>query len=295
MNEELVLTPGGYRPKSRVHLIESGHIARVTDDRIQTVDSSGKVLAELESIKSESHMKRVSKVTEKTNAVPAPGTGWIVDAVWRRPPGTKICYFTTTWLVPPAPSTQSGQLIYLFNGMQSGPGVDPPWILQPVLQWGISGAGGGNFWGVASWFATQSPGHSFNSPLTAVNPGDALLGIMELFSFDGGANYQYMSSFQINGNPVPDSVLTANPSFELTDSFQTLEAYNLTACTDYPNSDFTSMAGIVIDVYPGAPSADPQSQGSPAVLTWTAENRVTNCGQSTEVVGADLVNLHYHT
>ena len=51
------------------------------DDRKQSVDSSGKVLAELESLKSEPH----TEVTEKTKAVTAPPSNWIVDAVWKTP------------------------------------------------------------------------------------------------------------------------------------------------------------------------------------------------------------------
>lgn len=47
MSEELVITPGGVRPKSQVHSIAPGHILKVTDNRIQELDSSGRILNDL--------------------------------------------------------------------------------------------------------------------------------------------------------------------------------------------------------------------------------------------------------
>ena len=44
-------------------------------------------------------------------------------------------------------------------------------IYQPVLQWGVSAAGGGNSWAVASWYADGQGGHSFYSQLVPVNEG----------------------------------------------------------------------------------------------------------------------------
>src|ERR1051326_8061055 len=52
MPEELVLTPGGYRPKSMVHYIEPSHILdHAADGTLRKLDSSGKLLAELAVIK----------------------------------------------------------------------------------------------------------------------------------------------------------------------------------------------------------------------------------------------------
>jgi hypothetical protein len=64
------------------------------------------------------------------------------------------------WTVPPAPATQSGQTIYLFNGMQDS----VPMILQPVLQWGALQVGGGNSWTVASWYGADIAGSAFYTP-----------------------------------------------------------------------------------------------------------------------------------
>src|ERR1035438_9024047 len=51
-------------------------------------------------------------------------------------------------------------------------------IYQPVLQWGSSAAGGGNYWAVASWYADGQGGQAFYSSLVRVNPGQVLVGVM---------------------------------------------------------------------------------------------------------------------
>jgi len=42
---DLVLTPGGYRPRSLVHLIEQDHVINVEDGLIQQLHPSGTVVA----------------------------------------------------------------------------------------------------------------------------------------------------------------------------------------------------------------------------------------------------------
>ena len=84
-------------------------------------------------------------------------------------------FVCSTWTVPPAPSTDSGQTIFLFNGIQNyGTNYG---ILQPVLQWGPSAAGGGSYWSIASWYVT-SGGDAFHTTLIQVDEGDVLIGLM---------------------------------------------------------------------------------------------------------------------
>ena len=44
MTDTLVLTPGGYRPRSLVRLIEPGHILDGTGGRLRKLDLAGKVM-----------------------------------------------------------------------------------------------------------------------------------------------------------------------------------------------------------------------------------------------------------
>lgn len=63
-----------------------------------------------------------------------------------------ISSFATTWKVPAAPTTNHQQTIFLFNSIEPASGNA---ILQPVLQYGPSAAGGGSYWAVASWYVYQ--------------------------------------------------------------------------------------------------------------------------------------------
>jgi hypothetical protein len=161
-----------------------------------------------------------------------------------------ITYFSTIWTVPAAPSTQSGQLIYLFNALEDGLGND---ILQPVLQWGVSGSGGGNYWAVASWYVDSS-NHAFCTPATQVNVGDRLTGLITLaIQADGSLNY----TSQFVG--IAGTSLVAQGLSNLVQATETLEAYGVTGASDYPNTAQTPMTNI-----------DLRTAANPAVLHWNA-------------------------
>src|ERR1700735_749232 len=125
----------------------------------------------------------------KAGKVPALGSGWITYAYWNNSTGKPITSFRTNWVVPPVPATDSGQTIFLFNGIQNS-----TMIYQPVLQWGPSAAGGGNYWAVASWYADGQGGKSFYSSLVRVNPGQVLVGVMNETK-QSGTNFNYNCQF----------------------------------------------------------------------------------------------------
>jgi hypothetical protein len=143
MSEELVLTPGGFRPKSLVNAVEPGHglnllvdtgeLAKVelaTNKVIQTFAKPPGLQAQFAA--------HGPGGGPKGHLAPPPAAlpnGWQTYGWWDS--GAKsITYFSTAWIVPPAPSTSSGQIVFLFNGIQNtGANFG---ILQPVLQWGTS-------------------------------------------------------------------------------------------------------------------------------------------------------------
>ncbi|HYW48396.1 MAG TPA: hypothetical protein VE959_36365 [Bryobacteraceae bacterium] len=205
--------------------------------------------------------------------VPAFGSGWIVYTGWTNGTGNPISSFRTTWVVPPFPMTQSGQLLFLFNGIQNS-----SMIYQPVLQWGVSAAGGGNYWAVAagggnywavaSWYADGQGGPAFHSTLVKVNPGDTLVGVMTLSSHSG-SNFSYNCDFQ----GIANTGLPIQNVQELTWAVETLECYGITQCTDYPPVFGTAMTAIAMQT----------GSVTPAV-TWTPNNAHTECGQHVVVV-----------
>jgi hypothetical protein len=266
MASNLVLTPGGYRHPSLVHRVEPRHAVHFSEGktRLKNLDTSA--------------MIDLPEHKIQPGDVPGFGSGWIADAFWLNATGNPVTSFKTTWRVPPAPLTNSGQTIYLFNGID--PANPSQAILQPVLQWGPSHAGGGAFWSVASWYVLGNGQAFFTGPVQ-VNPGQVLVGVMTLTGQANGL-FSYQSEFQ----GIAETQLPVQNVPELVWCNETLEAYNITACSDYPATDLTAMQSIDLRTGNTTPTVD-----------WTPQDKVTDCGQHT-VVAIDSasggeVDLYY--
>jgi hypothetical protein len=261
---DLVLTPGGFRTSSLVHHIEPGSVVDGTKNQFKKLSREGTVLGELGALalKATDQPLMPLNVARNPSAVPALGSGWICYASWTEN-AKPVSLFTTTWIVPPAPTTQSGQTIFLFNGIQNS-----SMIYQPVLQWGPSAAGGGNFWAVAGWYADGQGGQSFYSSLVRVNPGQVLVGVM---TETGQSAQGFSYDCQFTG--IANTSLPIQNVQQLTWCIETLECYGIQQCSDYPATSRTSMGSIEI-----------QAGGSTVTPAWTAANSVTDCGQRAVVV-----------
>jgi hypothetical protein len=263
MKEELVLTPGGFRPKSQVQHIEPEHVLRMSSGgSLQKIHRpTGKIMADFGRI---AHRPENEPVMPKNVHIPALakgarapafGSGWISYAYWNNGTGHPITSFATTWVVPPEPSTQSGQTIFLFNGIQNS-----SMIYQPVLQFGPSAAGGGNYWAVASWYVDSAGGVANHSTLVRVNPGDQLMGLTTLTG-SGPSGFDYDCVFV----GIPNASLAIQNVEQLTWAAETLEAYGITASSDYPATQDTAFRGISM-----------LTGGIRPTITWTPVNAVTD-------------------
>ncbi|KAF9266531.1 hypothetical protein L218DRAFT_996706 [Marasmius fiardii PR-910] len=216
--EDMVLTPGGLRPKSNVVQIPEGGSINLTATEIHLLDASKNIIHV-----AQKGNGRVRPSPTTGGAVPAQ-TGWISGTEWHRN-ANPINQFWSSWVVPPNPATNRGQTVFLFNGLEPDPGNA---ILQPVLQWGPSAAGGGAFWQVATWYVSDTT--TFFTSLVNVNVGQNLQGILEITAQNGDGTFNYLSGFANIGSGV---ALSNSP--ELTWAFETLEAYGIqTPATDYP-------------------------------------------------------------
>ena len=287
-----VLTPGGWRPQSKVHRLEPGHAVSMAGGRLKIVHAeSGRVIKELGVVpKAPKNKKAPKSKGAKAEAVglpmkpvakpkgahaPAPITdGWIVYSGWFNTSANPISYFTTQWAVPPAPATDHDQTIFLFNGIEPDDGA---FILQPVLQWGSSAAGGGDYWSITNWYV-GSDGTALYMPLIQVNTGDVLEGVMTLTG-DNGSNHDYLSSF--TGFPAADLVVTN--SVELTWANETLECYDVAEFSDYPDAPLTAFHDIEIRL---RTSTSPFTEVQ-ATIDWDVHNDVTDNGQQCLIVSND--------
>ncbi len=263
-----VLTPFGWQPASHVHHLADGHVLAVEAGRLQERDAEGNLVRDLGPFVARSgdaplYPESLTTAPGGAGARVPLDSQWITWAYWNRPSGQAIKADTAQWVVPPAPSSWDGQTIYLFNGVQSS-----SWILQPVLQYGYSAAGGGNYWSVACWYADGS-GNFSHSSLDSVSTGDQLLGVVDSGSAGSGVSY-YCAAHAPTFDIEMDLVGSVP---ELYQAVETLEAYELVTCSDYPNTNSTAFTPISVVTHGGYPA-----------LTWTPVNRVTDCGQHTNVV-----------
>lgn len=277
---QMVITPGGRRPIDNVHLIEAGyHVSGKNGLLRKILTASGQVIREFGPVNPEKAGTRRSLREERRSIAPQPVTDqWIVYAGWTNASGNAISYFATQWQVPPPPASQDNQLIYLFNGMEDAAYTV---ILQPVLQWGASPIGGGNYWAIANWYVgAPGTGLALHSPLVQVNTGDLLTGIMTLTSQSNG-EFGYLSSFA--GYPVD---LPVQDIGELVWAVQTLECYSLVQFSDYPGAPMTAMKGIEI-----------KTGGQEAAIQWSSYDPVTDNGQHCTIVSnaspGGQVDLYY--
>jgi len=199
----MVLTPGGYRHLGKVSLLCKDALV-ASADAVQAGEP------------------------RKTPAPAArPAQGWVAYTAWMNENTDAIRLFTAKWTVPPEPDDKkSGQTLFLFIGLQN-----TQFILQPVLQWGPSHAGGGNFWSIANWYTDGTTGQTVCSEATPVKPGQSLTAKIECTG-NVGRSFTYRASFE----GFPDLDIERNNVVELLWAFVVLEAYGIKGPNNYPAS-----------------------------------------------------------
>jgi hypothetical protein len=261
--DEMVLTPAGMMPKSNVHFIEPGSELRVVDGHLQKIESaSGKMLQDFGAVTTNTG-GQIHFGTDANFDLTRPGggvvpkavNGWAAYTYWSNSATSNpITSFTTTWTVPAAPSDQGAQTIFLFNGMQDGT-TSSSYIIQPVLQWGSSAAGGGKYWAITNWYVSSA--NAYYGTLEKVSAGTSLTGVMTETG-KTGSNYNYTSTF--TGYPEAQSITASNVP-EAYWAAETLEVYSVTKSTMYP--DATSMEFSGIQILQGTTNA---------TIKWTADD-----------------------
>ncbi|KAJ6484257.1 hypothetical protein C8R45DRAFT_1075439 [Mycena sanguinolenta] len=234
-----VLTPKGFRSASNaVEVPAGGKIVHVNEANLHVLDSEGAVV----------------HVASKTSSWIAPEeTGWVAYASFLNT-GAAIGSFKATWSVPPAPANFDGQTLFLFNSIEPAT-FDA--IMQPVLQYGGSAAGGGEYWAVANWYLYGD--NTFFTTPVQVNPGQQLVGEVGLVGTSGNT-YNYNSAF--TNLDVPS--LTVDGGEELQWATITLETYSTTSSRDYPTGS-TVFSGINLELSNGQfPSINWAVQSDPS-------------------------------
>src|SRR5208337_827034 len=169
---DFVVTPFGFFHPSCVNHLAKGDVFRQDEGAIQRANGTYETIRECAYPHFEADGTKVVGDVRPTgdgkSEPPYIGHSWIEYASI----STTANYgqILSEWDVPPAPNSNDGQVVYLFNGLEQSSGDVT--IIQPVLGWN---ADYGSAWSIASWNCCKSGTVQEATP-APVNPGDHLVG-----------------------------------------------------------------------------------------------------------------------
>jgi hypothetical protein len=209
-----------------------------------------------------------------------PFSGWVEDSQEQLSlvTGDQISFESGIYNVPSAPSATGGT-VFIFNGIAP---AAQNWILQPVLQYGVSAAGGGNYWAAASWLV--GPGVTMFSPLITVSAGDLFMG----WSEEVGDGSEFGAEAYDNNTYADSELVIQNSGQHWTLAYEgVLEVYNVTSCSQLPASGSVYFYPNFVQYgYPGHDVTAPPA--------FTGEVFQSGCGDSTNVNNsADSLYLYF--
>lgn len=187
--EKMVATPFGMVAASKVHLVEQGTEVAAVNGHITKINSStGAVIEDYGKISTSNITESATNLSSRFSAHNlATTTGGVGNGYYvygNLPSGKNIQSFSTSWVVPSAPSRDS--TLFLWNGADN---VDGTSFMQPVLGWND---GHGATWFIQNWgFAN---GNYFHSNAITVSSGTTVTGVMTQISAKNGT-YKYSIAF----------------------------------------------------------------------------------------------------
>lgn len=302
--ESMVLTPEGWRPKSQVHLIEKGYHLAVSSGHILKVrDGNGALIEDFGQLPPPGILldyNSTNRKLNKGNTIAPSGNGWITWAEYGVTNGP-ISTFSTNWIVPTAPPSNDGQIIYIWNGLEPYRVEDnnpANLVIQPVLQWGSNGTFGGQYWSTSNW-CVWSTGAAYTSPNTNVSPGTNLQGLITYNGSKADGSYNYISQFVNLGfqlsvtegsysntsNPIP---FIASPNW----AYEVLEAANIYNTNDYPyQQPLIKMTNINMQTYGNYLPVNWMPEINPNTSTFQEYTQVVSNNSS----GSGEVDLNFHS
>jgi hypothetical protein len=230
------LAPGGYRPEHLVKKAPASKKGRTAIlNKLKKAPHSEAATQRLEII----NRPKLFLEGLEFSAIRKLNPHWIAYAGWRNDSPVPVKRFTASVVVPPAPQKKN-QVIYIFIGMEN-----QQRILQPVLQWGTSKMGGGQFWSIGTVLAgTQSEQPYYLHDMVPVLAGERLTAVIELTQRTAsGCSYNCFFA----GKNVTLLPISAIPELKI--SWATMESYRVENRNEYPPSASVVFTDInVIDI-----------------------------------------------
>lgn len=187
------------------------------------------------------------------------------------------------WTVPPAPSANNGQTVYLFPGMEDY--ADVKTIIQPVLGWNSDYA---SAWGIASWNCCWA-GTAYEATPTRVNSGDTIEGLVWDTCAAGTlscATWDILT-YDLSSGKYSEMLNTSSQGQTFNWAFSgALEVYNIAQCADYPSNGSISFHNVALYNDSFAQVKDPGWS-----VTNSSSGLTPQCGYGGSL--SQQVNLYY--
>jgi hypothetical protein len=237
-----VITPFGYFHPSCVQSIAEGETL-LADGRVQHVDGTV-----------EGNIAVCNYLRYKPDGSPMAGAtakqqtpeviGWIDDASIT-PSSANESYggMVATWVVPPQPRGQDGQVLFFFPGLEDINNVES--ILQPVLAWA------GGQWTIANWNCCLN-NITTESTQVDVRPGDEIVGSITENCRPGTLSCATWNVFSKDLATGKSTTLSHTPSEGQVFNWAfggVLEPYYVVACDDYPPDHHETFQVLLLDKY----------------------------------------------
>jgi hypothetical protein len=248
--EGYVITPFGYFHPSCVREVASGDMV-LADGRVQHADGS----VEAESpVCGYPHYTVWGRIVAAETKPPTISHSWIASG---NAINTTSSFgeLTASWTVPPAPTSDDGQTIFLFPGMEDY--ATDTTIIQPVLGWN-AGFFGTN-WSIASWNCCPSGTTHYSTPVQ-VNSGDIILGTIKSACSAGTKSCSEWNITTEDQTTGKSTTLSKTPSKGETFTWAqggALEVYEIVRCSDYPPNKSTAFSNLALYDYNFNKYSDP--------------------------------------
>jgi len=259
-DDPLVSTPDGPRYRSCVHEVPNG--ARIDLDGVVTRPDGSKF-----------QIPRCAHFVPPRRSQPSTN-GWVESA--RLYTGANFHQVTANWAVPNTPvgSYSASQTFFTFPGMQNG-----YYVIQPVLQYGKSSAGGGSYWSMASW-RCHGGADCYYSPLIAnVQSGHTMAGSVSASNCSLGYCDWTITTTDVTTGA--STTYTARDTDNYSDGVGgAMEIWNLTSCNQLPayGVSYTNVSFV-------------DSWGSPVTPSWYSyydTSVVPQCGYQVSWSGTSV-------
>lgn len=183
-----------------------------------------------------------------------------------------VTKFSTQWGIPPNPPSYTGQILYYWNGIEPAANTA---VLQPVLQFGATPAGGGQYWAVASWYVSDVTA-TYSKLLACPTKGNpSVIGTMSVDS---------SGKWTVTGvcGGTPTTLQYTPPDRDYTWAYPcVLEAYDVDDCKrEYPTTDSLTFSNIQLWV-----------AGNPVTPTWKPQTKNNQCNEHATVTSTSQVAI----